>query len=322
MTGGDLTEVPGVNVGHAGDERALTGCTVVLFEGGGVAGCDVRGSAPGTRETDLLRPGALVERVDAVLLAGGSAFGLDAAAGVMRWLEERGAGFPAGGWRVPIVPAAVIFDLGVGDPRVRPDAAMGYAACAAAGGGPLAQGSVGAGLGATVGKLLGMAGAMRGGIGNACVRLGDGVVVAALVVVNAFGDVRDPETGRRLAGARDPSTGRPVDTERHLLEHPHRRAEGGMNTTLGLVATDARLDKAAARKVAEMAHDGLARAISPVHTLVDGDAMFAVSLGDRSAAVTAVGTVAAAVTGRAVAAAVRNAAPLPGLPAWRDGGQR
>ncbi len=347
-----ITDIPGLRLGHAGDREALTGCTVVIAEEGAVAGCDVRGSAPGTRETDLLRPGRLVERVHAILLTGGSAFGLDAATGVMRFLEERGIGFPVGPNRVPIVPGAVLFDLGVGRADVRPDAAMGYAACADAfrGGAP-DRGSVGAGLGATVGKALGMAGAMKSGLGSHALRLDGGVTVVALVAVNAFGNVYDPDSGEWLAGARNPLTGGRLDIERWLLSErargnfagvpelppggrsldpgPRRRPAAGTgdpwgpgaNTTIGVVATDAVLDKAQCGALAQMAGVGLGRSIFPVHTMGDGDALFALSVGGPRGAradLSVLGAVAALAVGRACADAVRSATAAGGLPAHRD----
>ncbi len=275
-----LRDVPGLLVGHWTDAEAMTGCSVVLAPGGAVAGVDVRGSAPGTRETDLLRPTALVERINAVMLCGGSAFGLAAADGAMRWLAERGHGFQTGIRPVPIVPAAVIFDLGVGSADAFPDAAAGYAACEAAerGEGPM-EGAIGAGTGATVGKLLGQASASPGGVGSAGMRLPDGTLVAAMVVTNASGNVvaRD---GSILAGVRDGQGGY-VDAASLLLAAPPsgggEGAAPGANTTLAVIATDAALDRAQCRKLAELGHDALALAISPVHTMFDGDTVFAVS---------------------------------------------
>ncbi len=317
---GALTDVAGLAVGHHTLAARATGCTVVLCPAGAVAGVDVRGAAPGTRETDLLKPDNLVEQVHAVVLAGGSAFGLDTASGVMRWLDERGHGFTVGPARVPIVPAAVLFDLWVGDPRVRPGADDGYAACEAASTQAPAQGSVGAGAGATVGKLLGVARAMKGGIGTASVRVGT-VTVGALIAVNAVGDVVDPASGRPLAGARSADGRTLADIVPALL-----RGEGpagalaGMATTIGVVATDAQLTKPQANKLATMAHDGLARCIRPVHTMTDGDTLFALATGasGRGADLTVLGAMAAEATARAVLNAVRAATSLPGLPAQRD----
>ncbi len=319
---GSLTDVAGLEVGHFSDSRRPTGCTVVLARQGAVCGVDVRGGAPGTRETDLLAPEATVEQVHAVLLSGGSAFGLDAATGVVRWLEERGVGFPVGTARVPIVPAAILFDLAVGDWKIRPDAAAGYAAAQAARGGAVAEGSVGAGAGATVGKLLGFERAMKGGLGTASIRRPDGLVVAALVAVNAAGDVVDPRSGRVLAGARVPDGSRPAGTLQAIVagQAGGLPQKSGESTSLGVVATNAALTKAQATKVAQMAHDGLARTIQPVHTPWDGDTLFALATGERPgpADVLVVGALAAEATARAVARAVKLARGLPGLPAWGE----
>ena len=316
-----LTDIAGLMVGHFTHPGRATGCSVVLCPQGVVAGVDVRGGAPGTRETDLLAPENLIDRVHAVLLSGGSAFGLDAAGGVMRWLEERGHGYAVGAARVPIVPAAVLFDLWHGDVRMRPDAAAGYAACTAASTGKPAQGSVGAGAGAAVGKLFGIERAMKGGIGSASVRVG-GITVAALVAVNAIGDVIDPVDGAVLAGARTSADSRHLlHTAAALLrgEVP-ARLQAGTATTLGVVATDARLDKAQCRKLAGMAHDGLARCINPAHTPHDGDTLFALATGDSGDAgnLSLIGALAAEVTARAVISAIHHAVGLPGLPAARD----
>jgi L-aminopeptidase/D-esterase-like protein len=318
---GGLTDVPGVKVGHFTDVRRPTGCTVVLTEGGAACGVDVRGGAPGTRETDLLDPTNTVGVVHAVVLSGGSAFGLETATGVARYLEERGVGLPVGPARVPIVPAAVLFDLGVGDPSVRPDANAGYEAARGASIGAVGEGSVGAGAGATVGKLLGADHAMRGGLGTASLRWGSRLVVGALVAVNGLGDVVDPETGETVAGARA-ADGR---TLRGAVD-AFREGEltnsflSGHNTTLGVVATNARLTKAEATTVARMAHAGLARTIHPVHTPWDGDTIFALSTGNeeiREAALV-VGILAAEAVAEAVLRGVRAAAGLPGLPAASD----
>jgi L-aminopeptidase/D-esterase-like protein len=316
---GSLTDVTGLAVGHWTDLEAATGCTVVLCDGeGAVAGVEVRGSAPGTRETDLLDPVNAVQRVHAVLIGGGSAFGLDAATGVMRWLEAHGRGVEVGPLRVPIVPAAVLFDLPVGRPDVRPDAAAGEAACEAASEAPVPQGCVGAGTGATVGKMFGFERATKSGLGSASLALTDGVTVGALVAVNAAGDVVDSAAGSVLAGPRLPDGGFARSSD-WLRE---RRAEIGIgsSTTLAVVATDAVLTKVEATKVARMAHDGLARAIDPVHTMLDGDTVFALATGasGKTADVTAVGAAAATVLARAVLAAVREATSLAGVPAIRD----
>ena len=326
--GGSITDVAGLRVGHFTDPRRPTGCTVILTPEGAVAGVDVRGAAPGTRETELLSPLNAVERVHAIVLAGGSAFGLDAASGVMRWLDERGFGIEVGPARVPIVPAAILFDLWVGDASIRPDAASGYAACEAASTQPVAEGNVGAGSGATVGKLFGIGRAMRGGIGTASVTVG-GITVGALVAVNAIGDVIDPSTGRVVAGARTPDGAALFGTMQALLrgELP-APLQPGTATTLGVVATDAVLTKAQANKMAQMAHDGLARSINPVHTMSDGDTLFALATGRSghsgpSASLTLIGALGAEVVAaavlRAVRAATRLSGPgLPDLPAARD----
>jgi L-aminopeptidase/D-esterase-like protein len=303
-----LTSVPGIRVGHWTHPGGRTGCTVVLCPPGTIGGVDVRGPAPGTRETDLLRPGTLVEEVHAVLLSGGSAFGLAAADGVMRYLAERGVGFAAGAARVPIVPAAVLFDLATAEP-LYPDTAAGYAAAAAATADRPAEGSVGAGAGATIGKLLGPAGAMKGGIGTAAVRVA-GEVVAALVAVNALGDVVDPESGLILAGARRPDGAGFLYTTAALLGQTPFTPPFG-HTNIGVVATSAPLDKAQACRLASTAHDGLARSVRPAHTMFDGDTLFTLSTTDgrpRVAAplLTALGEAAAAVVAQAVVRAVKT----------------
>jgi L-aminopeptidase/D-esterase-like protein len=322
---GTITDVAGLLVGHAADPRRPTGCTVVLTPQGAVCGVDVRGGAPGTRETELLSPFNAVPHVHAVLLAGGSAFGLDAAGGVMRWLEERGVGFEVGPARVPIVPAAILFDLWVGDPRIRPGAELGHAACVAASAEPPAEGNHGAGAGASVGKMFGIGRAMKGGIGSASIRAAD-VTVGAIVAVNAFYDVVDPADGRVIAGARSEDGQRLHDSMAAMRrgEVPLRLGAGAA-TTIGIVATDARLDKAQAGKVAQMSHDGLARSINPVHSMTDGDTMFALATGasGRAGDTTRIGALAAEATAIAVVAAVRAARGLrlPGglwLPAASD----
>ena len=316
-----LTDVAGLSVGHFTHTQRATGCSVVLCPQGAVAGVAVRGGSPGTRETDLLRPEHTVEKVHAVLLTGGSAFGLDAAAGVMRWLEEQGHGYPVGTVRVPIVPAAVIFDLWRGDASIRPDAAAGHAACVAASTQPPAQGSVGAGAGATVGKLFGIERAMAGGIGTASVRAA-GVTVAALVVVNATGDVLDPSDGTLVAGARKSATSHHLLRSHEALlrgDVPERLRPGGA-TTIGVVATDAVLDKSQCTALASMAHDGLARAILPAHTPFDGDTLFTLATGGSGIAAhpALVGALAVEAVARAVVSAVTHAVGAPNLPAARD----
>ena len=320
-----ITDIPGLRVGHAQDEDALTGCTVVLYEGGAVGGVDQRGGAPGTRETDAMHPLHLVNVVHAVVLAGGSAFGLDAASGAVRYLEERGVGFDVRVARVPIVPAAILFDLGVGRADVRPDPAMGYQACLNASPDPPAEGNVGAGTGATVGKILGMGQAMKGGIGTASLEIGGGVIVGAIAAVNVFGDVIDPSTGHIVAGARALRKGRLkigqgpyfADTLQVMHSLVGRTILGFAtreHTVIGVVATNAKLNKEQINKVAQMAHDGLARAVRPAHTMLDGDTIFAFATGGPDADVNIVGAFAAEVFAQAILRAVRAARPVAGLP--------
>lgn len=322
--GGGLTNVPGIRVGHHTLAERPTGCTVVLAPEGTVGGVDVRGGAPGTRETDLLDPVNTVEIVNAVVLAGGSAFGLDAASGVVRYLEEQGVGYPIGPVvRVPIVSAAILYDLGVGgDWTVRPGPECGYRAAVGATGDPVGSGSVGAGAGATVGKLAGMGRAMKGGVGSASVTLPGGLVVAALVAVNAVGDVIDPSTGRVVAGVRSEGGTTLADARVLLRAGGSSGGSAGRNTTIGVVATNARLTKAEATRVALMAQDGYARAIYPVHTPGDGDTIFSLATGTLadSARTSAgqVGALAADVVAAAILDAVRSATSLPGLPAAAD----
>ena len=321
---GAITDVPGIRVGHAQDEEALTGCTVILCEAGAVGGVDQRGGAPGTRETDPLYPMHLVQKVHALVLSGGSAFGLDSAGGVMRYLEERGVGFDVRVARVPIVPAAILFDLGLGRADVRPGAEMGYQACQNAGPTPPAEGNIGAGTGATVGKILGMENAMKSGIGSSSLDLGDGLVVGAIAAVNAFGDVIDPTSGQIIAGARLPGSDpyQFADTLEVMKSLPGHQFPGfgsGENTVIGVVATSARLDKEGANKMAQMAHDGLARTIRPAHTMLDGDTIFALSTGELRADVNIVGAFAAEAFTLAVLRAVRAAEPAGGLPALSAG---
>lgn len=314
---GGLTDVPGLLVGHFTDARRPTGCTVVLAEAGALCAADVRGGAPGTRETALLDPLNMMDRVHAIVLAGGSAFGLDAATGVMRFLDEKGIGFPVGAARVPIVPAAILFDLAVGDGRIRPDAAAGHAAASAANAGPVVEGDVGAGAGASVGKLFGFERAMKAGVGSASWRGADGLVVAALVAVNAVGDVVDPASGQPIAGARG-DDGKSLRGTMAALRAGLRPGASrlGEATTLAVVATNAKLPKAGLGRVALMAHDGFARTIAPVHTPWDGDTVFALSTGQLEIALPelVVGALAADVLARAIVRAARMSRGLPGLP--------
>ena len=321
-----ITDVPGLRVGNAQDDEALTGCTVILCEKGAVGGVDQRGGAPGTRETDLLKPVNAVEKVHAVLLAGGSAFGLDAASGVMRYLEEKGIGFNTGVARVPIVPAAILYDLAIGRADIRPDLEMGYRAAASASANAPAEGNTGAGTGATVGKIFGMAGAMKSGLGTASMEVGGGIIVGAIVAVNAFGDVVDPQTGKILVGARSTKLGlvqlgsadyfaNTLAVMKTLVGRAILKLAMSRNTVIGVVATNAKFDKAQATKMAQMAQDGLARTIRPAHTMLDGDTIFAMATGQKKADVSIVGAYAAEVLAQAIVRAVKMAKPAGGLPA-------
>ena len=321
---GSITDVAGLAVGHAAAAGRPTGCTVVLCPQGATAGVAVRGGAPGTRETDVLRPENTVAEVHAVLLTGGSAFGLDAAGGVMRWLDERGHGLAVGPARIPIVAAAVLFDLWLGDVRIRPHAGTGYAACEAASTRASAQGNAGAGLGATVGKFFGLARAMKGGVGAASVKVGD-LTVAALVAVNAIGDVLAAD-GSVIAGARTADGLGLAHSLDALLQgrEPDRVMQGmtaGMATTIGVVATNARLNKAQATQLAGLAHHGLSRAVNPI-SVADGDTLFALATGTAGHAgdASALGAMAAEAVARAIRNAVKAAQGLPDpvLPAARD----
>jgi L-aminopeptidase/D-esterase-like protein len=316
-----ITDIPGVRVGHVTLPARPTGCTVIVVEPAAVGSVDVRGGAPGTRETDLLDPKNSVEHVNAIVLAGGSAFGLDAAGGVMRYLAERQVGFSTSAGPVPIVPAAILFDLNVGErPDIRPDASCGYDAARRAAAGAVEEGSVGAGAGATVGKILGLTRAMKGGIGTAAIKTAEGLIVGAIVAVNASGTVIDPRTSRPVAGVRT--------TDGRSLEDPFALVRQGVaaagpardHTTIGVIVTNARLSKAQARKVAEMSHAGIARTIVPAHTPADGDAMFALATGSlgREANVGAVGAMAAEAVSDAILRAVRLARGVPGFPAAAD----
>jgi len=303
-----ITDVQGIEVGHVQDDQALTGCTVILCRKGVVAGVDVRGGAPGTRETDPLNPINLVEKVHAIVLAGGSAFGLDAATGVMRYLEENKIGFNTGAAKVPIVPSAILYDLNLGRADVRPDSAMGYLAATLASSDAPAGGNVGAGTGASAGKILGPKRATKAGIGTASINL-NGIIIGALVAVNPFGDVIDPANGKVLAGVRSGTT-------LQKLKQIQRRPKTTSNTVIGVIATNAKLTKAQATKVAQMAQDGIARTIKPAHTMYDGDTIFTLATGEKKADVSTVGAYAAEVMSEAILRAVvmaKSAGGLPGL---------
>jgi L-aminopeptidase/D-esterase-like protein len=324
-----LTAVEGIKVGSVTLSERPTGCTAILFKEGTTGGVDVRGGAPGTRETDLLNPVNNVQIVNAISLAGGSAFGLDAASGVMKWLDEKNIGYPVGASGVvPIVPAAILFDLGFGgNPKIRPGADCGYKAAALASDAPVEEGNVGAGAGATVGKSGGGGrggaggGPMKAGIGSAAIRMPNGLVVAAIVAVNAVGDIIDPWTGRVVAGARG-ADGKLLDARRLLRGEGLREGRAGENTTIGLVATNAKLTKVQAQKMAQMAHDGYARAISPVHTPGDGDTIFSAATGtwDGTASYGQIGSLAAEVMADAIVRAATQAASSHGLPSAREMG--
>jgi len=315
-----LTAVTGIKVGHHTLSERPTGCTVILAEQGAVGGVDVRGSAPGTRETDLLNPTNLVEKVNAIVLAGGSAFGLAAADGVVKYLEEKHVGFPTGAGVVPIVPAAILYDLQVGTGSIRPGPDCGYAAARSATSDPVAEGNVGAGAGATVGKLMRADRAMKGGVGSAAIEVPGGLVVAAIVAVNAAGNVMDPTTGQFIAGGRTDDGRGIADLRAMLRGGPSGRARPIENTTIGVVATNATLTKAQATKLAQMAHDGYARSIYPSHLMIDGDAIFTLAIGTRSETpdVNRLGALAADVMSDAIVRAVRAATGIPGYPAARD----
>lgn len=310
-----LTDIPGIRVGHASDFGALTGVTAVLCERGAVAGVDIGGGATGSEEFDVMSPLHLTPAVHAVTLAGGSAFGLEAASGVRRYLEKKGVGFAVGTVRVPIVPAMILYDLAIGKADVRPTREMGEVAAAAAGDGPVVEGSVGAGTGATVGKLHGMSRAMKGGVGSFTVPVGTkGALVSALAVVNAFGDVRDPADGKLVAGCRRSAESRElIGTEKALLAGARQPAAGG-NTTLCVVATNAKLSKVGATRLAKMAQAGVLRTLSPGHTTVDGDVVIALATGAVEEDMIALGAGAAEAVAQAILRGVRLAKGMGGAP--------
>jgi len=307
--------IPGMKIGHYTDREGISGCTVVLCEQGAIAGVDVSGSAPGTRETDLLHPGNLVEKVQAVVLSGGSAFGLDTAAGVMRYLEEREFGHETTAGRVPIVPAAIIYDLNIGNSSVRPGAGEGYEACLAAVDGEAIEGCVGAGTGAAVGKIFGMQRATKSGLGIVSQRVG-GIVVAALVVVNAFGDVINPESGEIIAGPRQ--QGGFASTMDILRRGEFGKEAMPFNTIIGVVATDAYLNKEQANRLAQVARAGIAHTVNPCHTVYDGDVLFCLSLGKKKCDLMTLGAIAAEVVSAAIIRGVLQAESMGGIPATRD----
>lgn len=311
-----ITYVKGIKVGNAEDLKGGTGCTVIIIENGAVCGVDVRGGAPGTRETDLLDPVNLVEKVHAIYIGGGSAFGLDGASGVMKYLEEKRIGFDTGIVRVPIVPGAIIFDLSVGSPFVRPDKEMGYRACLNAKDEFSKQGNIGAGAGCTVGKAFGMGQCMKAGLGIESIKVGE-LIVGALAVVNAFGDIVDPETNSIIAGALSPDKKSFLNSEEFII-HGNVKETPFKNTTIGVVATNAKLTKAMAKRVAMMAQDGIARTIRPAHTMFDGDTVFALSTGEVEEDVSRIGIIAAKMLEKAIVNAVKNADSLFGITAYKD----
>ena len=314
---GYITDVSGIKVGHAQNKDGMTGCTVVLCEEGAPAGVDVRGSAPGTRETDLLKPEKLVDRVHGIVLAGGSAFGLDASSGVMKYLEEKNIGFDVGVTKVPIVCGAVIFDLDIGDYRIRPDFNMGYEACMNAKEDEDRQGNIGCGMGATVGKILGPEYSMKSGLGSASIRAGD-LVVGAIVAVNSLGDIYDYRTNKEIAGAYDKRNKILLNSYEIMKEQAKKTGFPMKNTTIGIVATNGILDKAQANKVAQMAQNGLARSINPIHTMYDGDTVFAMSTGKIKADVSLIGTMASEVMSMSIVNAIKSAKGYEGILSYKD----
>jgi len=317
MFEGYITDVKGIKVGHSQSREGMTGCTVILCEKGATGGVDVRGSAPGTRETDLLKAEKMVDRIHAVVLSGGSAFGLEAASGVMKYLEEKGIGFDVGITKVPIVTSAVIFDLNIGDYKIRPDINMGYEACKNASFEEKRQGNIGCGMGATVGKILGHTSSMKSGLGSATVKVGD-LVVSALVAVNSFGDIYDFSTGRQIAGVYDYDNKKLLNTVEIMKGMNNNIGFNMTNTTIGVIATNAILTKAEANKVSQMAHNGLAWTINPIHTMVDGDTIFTMATNEIKADINLIGTMAAEAMAKAVLNGVYYAEGSHGLKAAKD----
>ncbi|WP_407270978.1 P1 family peptidase [Radiobacillus sp. PE A8.2] len=318
MSTGQITDVPGILVGQQQNTEALTGCSVIITEAGAIAGVDVRGSAPGTRETDLLNPINLVEKVHGICLTGGSAFGLDAASGVMKYLEEKQIGMDVGVARVPIVPAAVLFDLAIGDPHTRPDLEMGYQAASIASSNPITTGNYGAGCGATVGKLAGFEYCMKAGIGTASIKISDEITIGALVAVNAVGEIRNPATGQTIAGPYDRNNEQLLDSDSLLKQTAHKVLFPGTNTTIGVVAINTSLSKVEATKVSQMAHDAFARTIYPAHTMYDGDTIFTLATGGPKLPVDLIGAMAAKVMEQAILNAVYSAESIGNIPAYNQ----
>ncbi|MGP4072089.1 P1 family peptidase [Piscibacillus sp. B03] len=316
MSFDNITDVSGIKVGHIEDQKALTGCTVILTEEGAVAGVDVRGAAPGTRETDLLNPVNMVNEVHAICLSGGSAFGLDTSSGVMKFLEEKGIGLDVGVAKVPIVPSAILFDLAVGDPNVRPNAEMGYEAAQKAARGIFRQGNVGAGCGATVGKIMGFEHCMKGGLGSSAITLENGLTVGAVVAVNSLGEIREPKTGNVIASAIHPETGELVDSEEFMMTQVESFGRVGQNTTIGVIAVNAKLSKSEATKVSQMAHNAIGRTIFPAHTMFDGDTIFTLANGDRQYSLDLIGSLATQALEKAIIRAVKRAETTQGIKAF------
>ncbi|QGU96526.1 peptidase S58 family protein [Clostridium bovifaecis] len=313
-----ITDIEGIKLGHAQDLDGATGCTVILCEAGAIAGVDVRGGAPGTRETDLLNPMNMVDKIHAILLTGGSAFGLDAAGGIMKYLEERGIGFDVGVTKVPIVCGAALFDLVIGDHKVRPDKEMGYKACLNASKSECLEGNIGAGTGATIGKVLGPEFAMKGGLGTYTLKVGD-LIVGAIVAVNCLGDVIDPKDGKIVAGVLNENKNGLRDTEDIMLsQYDNKKNLYNGNTTIGIIVTNAKLTKAETNKVASMAHNGYGRTIYPVHTMYDGDTIFSIATGKVEADVNVVGLLAARTMERAIVKAVKTSTSIHGYKSYRD----
>ena len=312
----NILDVKGLKVGQVQDEDGLTGCTVVICEEGAVCGVDVRGSAPGTRETDLLDPINMIQKVHAVVLSGGSAFGLESTCGVSQYLEERNIGFDAGVAKVPIVVGAVLFDLAAGDPKCRPDKKMGYKACEMASDTVLKQGNYGAGCGATVGKIKGPEYAMKGGIGSYSIKLDNGLVVSALIAVNAFGDVY--EDGNVIAGVLDNTKTKVLNSYELMKQGVNKGGFSIDNTTIGIVATNAKLDKAGCKKISQMAHDGYAKAIFPIHTPHDGDTIFTMATGEIETDITLLGSIAAEVVEKSIVNAIKNASDVKNILSYKN----
>lgn len=315
---GNITDVPGVKVGHVENKEGITGCTVIVVENGATCGVDVRGSAPGTRETDALDPINEIDRVHAICLAGGSAFGLDAATGVMHYLEQQGIGVDAGVAKIPIVPSAVLFDLFIGNPHTRPTAEMGFEAAKIATTGPFKNGNIGAGYGATIGKIAGPEFCMKGGLGSTSIQGVEDIVVGAIVAVNAVGDVKDPNTRETLAGARHPEIGKWLDSCEFLTENINSNALYGTNTTIGAIAVNVKLTKVEAKKIAQITHNALARTIYPVHTMLDGDTIFVLGTGDQSYPVDYIGQLAVEAMEQAIIIAIKSADKLAGVESYES----